>query len=225
MTGRSVVIGRDGRAKAYRPLPDDRRAEAVAAGVQAYAADDFFEAHELWEPAWMGTDVAADRALLQGLIKLAARTSTVSREPGRDRPQPRGRAARLVESEEEPAAPNRAARFRGSTCPRCSPRSTSASRTWRPTGRPDPRPARPAEETSMNHPMPCRPSMSPRRTADSRGSGEADPLDVREPNEFEAVRAPGAVLLPTSEFAARLADVPQDRPCSSSATWAAGPPR
>jgi len=72
MTGRSVVIGRDGRAKAYRPLPDDRRAEAVAAGVQAYAADDFFEAHELWEPAWMGTDVPADRALLQGLIKLAA---------------------------------------------------------------------------------------------------------------------------------------------------------
>jgi rhodanese-related sulfurtransferase len=37
-------------------------------------------------------------------------------------------------------------------------------------------------------------------------------LDVREPNEFEAVRAPGAVLLPTSVFAARLADVPADRP-------------
>jgi rhodanese-related sulfurtransferase len=37
-------------------------------------------------------------------------------------------------------------------------------------------------------------------------------LDVREPNEFEVVRAPGAVLLPTSVFASRLADVPQDRP-------------
>ena len=37
-------------------------------------------------------------------------------------------------------------------------------------------------------------------------------LDVREPNEFETVRAPGAVLLPTSEFASRLADVPQGRP-------------
>jgi rhodanese-related sulfurtransferase len=37
-------------------------------------------------------------------------------------------------------------------------------------------------------------------------------LDVREPNEFEAVRAPGAALLPTSSFAARAAEVPADRP-------------
>jgi hypothetical protein len=72
MTGRSVVIGRDGRAKAYRPLPEAERAAALEAGLAAYAAGDFFEAHELLEPAWMGTDVTADRALLQGLIKLAA---------------------------------------------------------------------------------------------------------------------------------------------------------
>jgi rhodanese-related sulfurtransferase len=37
-------------------------------------------------------------------------------------------------------------------------------------------------------------------------------LDVRESNEFAQVRAPGAVLLPTSVFIARLADVPADRP-------------
>jgi rhodanese-related sulfurtransferase len=37
-------------------------------------------------------------------------------------------------------------------------------------------------------------------------------LDVREPNEFAAVRAPGAVLLPTSIFTARLAELPPDRP-------------
>jgi hypothetical protein len=72
MTGRSVVIGRDGRAKAYRPLPAEERATALAAGLAAYRRGDFFEAHELLEPAWMGTDVAADRSLLQGLIKLAA---------------------------------------------------------------------------------------------------------------------------------------------------------
>jgi hypothetical protein len=72
MTGRSVVIGRDGRAKAYRPLPAAERAAALAAGIAAYERGDFFEAHELLEPAWMGTDVPADRALLQGLIKLAA---------------------------------------------------------------------------------------------------------------------------------------------------------
>jgi hypothetical protein len=69
---RSVVIGRDGRAKAYRPLPEADRATALAAGLAAYAHGDYFEAHELLEPAWMGTDVPADRALLQGLIKLAA---------------------------------------------------------------------------------------------------------------------------------------------------------
>ena len=72
MSERSVVIGRDGRAKAYRPLPEAQRAAALAAGLAAYEHGDYFEAHELLEPAWMGTDVPADRALLQGLIKLAA---------------------------------------------------------------------------------------------------------------------------------------------------------
>jgi rhodanese-related sulfurtransferase len=37
-------------------------------------------------------------------------------------------------------------------------------------------------------------------------------LDVRELGEFIAVRAPGAVLLPTSEFAARVGELPTDRP-------------
>jgi rhodanese-related sulfurtransferase len=37
-------------------------------------------------------------------------------------------------------------------------------------------------------------------------------LDVREPNEFVVMRAPGAMLLPTSTFAARVAELPTDRP-------------
>ena len=37
-------------------------------------------------------------------------------------------------------------------------------------------------------------------------------LDVREPNEFEDVRAPGAALVPTSQFMARVAELPTDRP-------------
>lgn len=37
-------------------------------------------------------------------------------------------------------------------------------------------------------------------------------LDVREPHEFRAVRAPGAVLLPTSVFVARMRELPADRP-------------
>ena len=72
MTTRSVVVGADGRAKAYRPLPDADRVRAVVAGLEAYRDGDFFEAHELLEPAWMGTPDAAERSLLQGLIKVAA---------------------------------------------------------------------------------------------------------------------------------------------------------
>ena len=71
-TERTVVIGRDGRAKAYRPLPAATRAAAIEAGLAAYDRGDFFEAHEELEPAWMGTDDPAARALLQGLIKVAA---------------------------------------------------------------------------------------------------------------------------------------------------------
>lgn len=37
-------------------------------------------------------------------------------------------------------------------------------------------------------------------------------LDVREPNEFVEVRAPGAMLLPTSVFMARIGELPADRP-------------
>ncbi len=72
MTDRQVVVGEDGRAKAYRPLPDDDRVAALVAGLEAYDAGDFFEAHELMEPAWMGTPDLQERNLIQGLIKVAA---------------------------------------------------------------------------------------------------------------------------------------------------------
>jgi hypothetical protein len=105
MTSRSVVIGRDGRAKAYRPLPDHERAAAVEAGLIAYAAGDFFEAHELLEPAWMGTDVPADRALLQGLIKLAAAyVHDVRGNPAGIVRNLEGARARLSEADEDRSA-------------------------------------------------------------------------------------------------------------------------
>ncbi len=56
MTERLTVTDADGRRKAYRPLPAPTRAAAVAEGLDAYERGDFFEAHELLEPAWMGTD-------------------------------------------------------------------------------------------------------------------------------------------------------------------------
>jgi Domain of unknown function (DUF309) len=60
------------REKAYRPLPLPARRAAFEAGLAAYARGEFFVAHEDLEPAWMGTDDLEERALHQGLIKVAA---------------------------------------------------------------------------------------------------------------------------------------------------------
>jgi predicted metal-dependent hydrolase len=60
------------REKAYRPLPIETRRAAFDAGLAAYDRGDFFLAHEELEPAWMGSDDLDERALHQGLIKLAA---------------------------------------------------------------------------------------------------------------------------------------------------------
>jgi hypothetical protein len=60
------------REKAYRPLAASARRAAFETGMARYARGEFFEAHEALEPAWMGTDDLAERALHQGLIKVAA---------------------------------------------------------------------------------------------------------------------------------------------------------
>lgn len=69
---RPETVIQGGRAKAYRPLPEVERRKALQAGLEAYDRGDWFLAHELLEPAWMGTKDLAERELLQGLIKLAA---------------------------------------------------------------------------------------------------------------------------------------------------------
>jgi Domain of unknown function (DUF309) len=61
-----------GRSKAHRPLPADVRRAAVARGLAAYDRGAWYLAHEELEPAWMGTADLAERALLSGLIKVAA---------------------------------------------------------------------------------------------------------------------------------------------------------
>jgi hypothetical protein len=70
--GRSDRIRQGNRDKAYRPIPLEQRQAAFEAGLAAYGHGDFFAAHEALEPAWMGTDDLAERALHQGLIKLSA---------------------------------------------------------------------------------------------------------------------------------------------------------
>jgi predicted metal-dependent hydrolase len=69
---RPGTVLQGGRAKAYRPLPAETRRQAYDRALEAYDRGDFFLTHELLEPAWMGTDDPAERALHQGLIKLAA---------------------------------------------------------------------------------------------------------------------------------------------------------
>ena len=66
------TILQGGRAKAYRPLPETERRAAYQRGLAAYDRGDFFEAHEILEPAWMGTANLGERELYQGLIKVAA---------------------------------------------------------------------------------------------------------------------------------------------------------
>ena len=70
MSGRTIV--ELGRPKAYRPLPTAARADALSAGLAAYDRGDWFLAHELLEPAWMGASDPRERAFHSGLIKLAA---------------------------------------------------------------------------------------------------------------------------------------------------------
>jgi predicted metal-dependent hydrolase len=53
-------------------MPAAARRQAFEAGLAAYANGDFFLAHELLEPPWMGARDLAERELIQGVIKLAA---------------------------------------------------------------------------------------------------------------------------------------------------------
>jgi rhodanese-related sulfurtransferase len=50
-----------------------------------------------------------------------------------------------------------------------------------------------------------------RLQAGDDGHAPALLVDVREPGEFEALRAPDAALVPLSSFMARLAELPRDR--------------
>ena len=97
---RATVL-QGGRLKAYRPLPEADRLAAFDEGLAAYDRGEWFEAHELLEPAWMGTDELPERELCQGLIKLAA--GHVHRERGNPRGMRKnleGARSRLVEAME-----------------------------------------------------------------------------------------------------------------------------
>jgi rhodanese-related sulfurtransferase len=64
------------------------------------------------------------------------------------------------------------------------------------------------------NPGPALPSIDVTEAERRLRDDPAGPLlvDVRERGEFADVRAPGAVLVPMSEFAARAEELPRDRP-------------
>ncbi|HET7703648.1 MAG TPA: rhodanese-like domain-containing protein [Candidatus Limnocylindrales bacterium] len=62
---------------------------------------------------------------------------------------------------------------------------------------------------------PAIPSITPADAAAATGAGAAPPpliVDVREPDEFARERVEGAALVPISQFVARHAELPKDRP-------------
>jgi rhodanese-related sulfurtransferase len=54
--------------------------------------------------------------------------------------------------------------------------------------------------------------VDPATAAELAERGEAVLLDVREQREWDAGHAPGAVHIPLGQLAARLPELPQDRP-------------
>ena len=68
---------------------------------------------------------------------------------------------------------------------------------------------------STTHPFGSVASISVTQAAASLAASDGAPpallVDVREPGEFEALRAPAAVLVPLSSFMARIDELPRDR--------------
>ena len=130
-----------GRAKAHRPLPREVRTGGRGRGLAAYGRGAWYLAHEELEPAWMGTDDPAERALLSGLIKLAAAYVHAARgNPLGVRTNLHGARERLATAAgaRRPRTARRAARLappNGSTCRRSSSAWTTGSRASRRSAR------------------------------------------------------------------------------------------
>ena len=214
------MVDADGRAKAYRPLAASARTAAVIAGLHAYeigrllrgprAHGAGLDGHRRSGRArpHPGPDQAGRRRCPRG-PRQSRRRCTQPR--GRPRP-PRARFAR-----------GRDPGDRGRPVRRCSMRSIGGWPGWpvRPKSLrlPGARIRRQSPTRSRSHggadePRCNDPDHRRRRGGTPLREDPAGPLlvDVREANEFEDVRAPGAVLVPMSSFAAAAGELPADRP-------------
>ena len=163
MTDRSVVVGRDGRAKAYRPLPDADRGRGPGGGPGRLRAGRLLRGAR-GPRARLDGDRRSRRARAppgpdQGRRRLRPRCP---RQPGRDRPEPRRRPGAAGRSSRGRAGrQHRAARYR---CPRRGDRPPPG-RSRRPSRWPDPRLHRACEGAPHEPARRSRPSTSPRPSA------------------------------------------------------------
>ena len=171
----------------------ERRRDAFETGLARYARGDFFAAHEALEPAWMGTDDLAERALHQGLIKVAAAyVHAVRHNPAGHRQEPHRR----------PWPPRR--RDVRSGPPGAWTWTTSLAAVDARLADPASprRPARhPEDPDRMNRPQAI-PAVDP-LYADIRRRDPVRPavlLDVRERDEFATVRIDGSLFIPMSQL-------------------------
>ena len=212
----AVIVGTDGRAKAYRPLPLEARAAAVREGLDAYRRGDFFEAHEALEPAWMGSDDPGERAALQGLIKLAAAyVHGVRGNPPGIAKNLEGARARLAEARDAAwRAPAGLGLDVDLDALIADIDRRLADLAAHPDG-PDARAADPQRSHRMTMPAPI-PTIDVTEAERRQREDPARPVlvDVREPVEFAEVRAPDALLVPMSTFAGRVGR-PADRPAAA----------
>ena len=178
------------------------------AGLEAPTTrGDFFEAHELLEPAWMGTADLAERDLLQGLIKVAA--ADVHGVRG----NPAGVARNLEGARERLRSGSRAGRSPGIDLDvesllaaieaRLARRDRASARRSHPIG------WRSTMNTGSGHAdrsMSRRRSAACARTRTGRSSSTSASARVRRgPRAGRRARA-------DVEFAARIGELPRDRP-------------
>ena len=204
---------RAGARPTGRSRPADRAA-ALEAGLAAYERGDFFEAHELLEPAWMGTDVPAERALLQGLIKLAAAyVHGVRGNPAGIARNLEGARARLLEADEDRLAAGQPRAVAGRPGARRRDRPP-ARRPRGPSGRPTLGTAPPARSPPMSQPgAASRRSTSPRPTGGSARtrpgrSCSTSASRTSSPRSARRVRSSCRRRC----FIARVGELPADRP-------------
>ena len=154
----------------------------------------------------MGTADLEERALHQGLIKVAAAyVHAVRRQSRRHHPATsRAPAGHLAHA--------------GGAAAAWGVDVEPSSPTWMPGSptRPPPRPCptrHPEDARPVNPPDPI-PAVDP-LYADLRRRDPVRPalvLDVREPHEFSEVRVEGSLLVPMSQLNTRLDEIPRDRP-------------